>query len=253
MEETSMMTPAELRAALDEMTIVKATDDGLRVSTLCLYPSNGAVTLSVRGSGDSFVVSDDGGAVDTLLGSGRDQPLCDHQVNTIIGNQGLRIENGAIYCPAVTRAEVPVAIALVANTAKMVAEWGHDNVSPTMPRDFKHNLAQLLQRHFKTSLEADCHIHGASTRAYSFDHVVHLHGGRRLLIDPVLSDATSINAALAANLDVSRLGDPGIIQRIVYDDARPWQAADLSLLAIAAPTVPFSTFEACVLDLARAA
>ncbi len=247
------MTPAELRAALDEMTIVKATDDGLRVSTFCLYPSNGAVTLSVRGSGDSFVVSDDGGAVDTLLGSGRDQPLCDHQVNTIIGNQGLRIENGAIYCPAVTRAEVPVAIALVANTAKMVAEWGHDNVSPTMPRDFRQHLGLILQRHFTTSLETDCRIHGASTRAYQFGHVVHLHGGRKLLIEPVLSDAASINAAVVANLDVSRLDDRSIIQRIVYDDATPWDTADLGFLASAAPTLPISAFETWVLDLAKAA
>ena len=41
---------------------VTPTSDGVRVTTHCMYPSNGLVQVTVRG-GESIVVSDEGGAV----------------------------------------------------------------------------------------------------------------------------------------------------------------------------------------------
>ena len=59
-------------------------------------------------------------------------------------------------------------------------------------------------------------------------------------MDAVSNDASSINARLVANLDVKATNDPMIDQRIVYDDAQRWTAADLNLLQVGATIVPFS-------------
>jgi hypothetical protein len=67
-----------------------------------------------------------------------------------------------------------------------------------------------------------------------------LDGERKLIIDPVSNDPSSINARVVANLDVKATGNPNIIQRIVYDDEDDWSAVDLNLLQVGATAVPFS-------------
>jgi hypothetical protein len=92
-------------------------------------------------------------------------------------------------------------------------------------------------------VQLDGRLTGKSSRQYHFDHVVTLNGNRRLVGDAVLPDASSINSRAIANMDVGRLDDPSIIQRIVYDDEQEWDSADLNLLQMAATLVPYSKFE----------
>jgi hypothetical protein len=56
----------------------------------------------------------------------------------------------------------------------------------------------------------------------------------------VSPEASSINAAVVAHLDVKRANVPNVVRRIVYDDEEKWKAEDLSLLSVGAPVVPFS-------------
>lgn len=72
---------------------------------------------------------------------------------------------------------------------------------------------------------------------------MNLTGERRLLIDTVIPDRKQLNAVAIANIDVSKADNPNIEQRIVYDDEDSWTAADLSLLQMAATTVPYSSFQ----------
>ena len=44
-----MITPETLKEMLSRMVVASAVDDGVRVSTHVLYPSNGAVAVTVRG------------------------------------------------------------------------------------------------------------------------------------------------------------------------------------------------------------
>lgn len=245
-----MMNVTHLREALSGMIAIMPVEDGVRVSTHCLYPSNGAVTLTVRGSGNEFVISDDCGALDELSSSGVRNPPSDKQVNSIIRNQGLKVKDGAIYSPVVPLDAVPAAIVLVANAAKVVAEWGYAHIRFAITRNFKKDLAELLERHFSDKLKSDLPVVGESNKSHKFRHVIYLSGNRKLLIDPVINDPSSINARVVANMDVRMLKDPSIVQRIVYDDAVEWSSSDLRLLRNGAPTMPFSKVEPTIDELA---
>ncbi len=59
-----------IKNGLIAMLNVKSLDGGFHVPTQCLYPSNNGVSVVVRGGGDSFIVSDEGGALNEIRGSG---------------------------------------------------------------------------------------------------------------------------------------------------------------------------------------
>ena len=80
--------------------------------------------------------------------------------------------------------------------------------------------------------------------------MVDLGRDRKLIIDPVANEASSINARVVANLDIKAIGNPNIIQRIVYDDQEEWSPVDLNLLQVGAIVVPFSHAGAVIEKLA---
>jgi len=216
--------------------------DHLRISTHCLYPSNATVNVYVRGGASEFVVSDDGGAIEEIAGAGFRDRLTDRQIRGAVGRQGLKVENGVIYSPPVSLKALPAAILLVANASKETADLALSRLRMTVTRDFKAALTDLLQRHFHDNLKT-AKVIGHSNKPHTFSNVIWLSGDRRLLVDPVVNDASSVNARLASNLDVKMAADPLIDQLIVYDDTQEWSSSDLKLLQIAAPTVPFSRAE----------
>jgi hypothetical protein len=81
---------------------------------------------------------------------------------------------------------------------------------------------------------------GASTKSHRVDYDIQLNEHRRLLLDTVVPEASSINSVLAANLDIKEAGLPNTLQRIVYDDEEDWKSADLSLLGLGATVIPFT-------------
>ena len=111
-------------------------------------------------------------------------------------------------------------------------------------------MAALLDRHFHDNLKHDSRVIGASNKAHKFGHVIYLSGERRLIIDPVVNDGSSINARVVANMDVRLAKDPNVLQLIVYDDTADWEASDLKLLELGARTVGFSRAEATIQRLA---
>lgn len=238
-----MMLAADLiRDSLSRVLIARATSDYVRISTHCMYPSNATVSVAVRGGASSFVVSDEGGALDEVAGAGFRDRITDRQIRNMVKRQGLKVEKGVIYSPVVSLETLPAAILLVANASKEIADWGLSHLRMTVTRDFKQALTSLLERHFREALKAQ-KIVGHSNKVHSFSNVVILPKERRLVVDPVVNDPSSIYARLASNLDVKMAGDPNIEQLIVYDDEQEWASSDLKLLQVAAPTVPFSAAE----------
>jgi hypothetical protein len=118
---------------------------------------------------------------------------------------------------------------------------------PTRFRDLRKELYEVLALRFSEErVESDRRLTGKSNRQYHFDHVVTLNHDHRLVVDAVLPDASSINARAIAHVDLARLEDPNIVQRIVYDDELEWEAADLNLLQMAATVVPYSGFSRAI-------
>lgn len=225
------------------MVRASTVEDGLRVSTHVLYPSNSAVAVTIRGGKEEFILSDDGGAMAEMSGAGLNVCLSDAMVNRRVRKYGLRFTDGAIFTPTVKLGAIAPAAVLLANVSRDVAAWGLTHFPFVKPRDFRKNLADLLGKYFHDNLTHDAPIVGQSNKAHKFTHVIYLEKNRKLLIDPAMNDAGSINARVVANLDVRMANNPFIDQLIVYDDSLKWKASDLKLLEVGAPTVAFSQAE----------
>ncbi|MEW5688333.1 MAG: hypothetical protein AB1942_25730 [Pseudomonadota bacterium] len=244
------MEAQELREALSRATPVLPVPDGFRVGTQCLYPSNNSVLVTVRGGVDAFVVSDDGGAALELSNTGYTRHLTDRQIGGLVKPQGLKVRDGTIYSPIVPLKAVPAAVTLVANASKEVADWGTQHLKFRVRRNFKEELTKLLDRHFHDNMKHDSTVIGASNKPHKFGHIIFLPGDKRLIVDPVINDPSSINSRVVANMDVKLAKDPNVLQLIVYDDAAEWQSSDLALLELGATTVGFSSAERTIQRLA---
>jgi hypothetical protein len=225
--------------SLDNIASIRRIDDGIRVITHCMYPSNGLVQVTVRGGVETVVVSDGGGAVGEALSAGILLKAPDAALARLIKDQGLSITDGVIFTSRIPIEAVSVGIIHVANASQEIARWLYDHVKIKRARDFKVMLAEFLNRSFDRVSHNQI-IVGNSNKPHKFENIVLLPNGRRLIIDPAVREFSSMNARIVANLDVRAVNDPRLEQRIVYDDEDDWTPADLNLLQVGAPVIPFS-------------
>lgn len=214
-------------------------EDGLwAVPTHCLYPSNGTVTAFLTGGPtNGFVVSDNGGAMRILTSRGIVLPDPDAMLMPFCRRRGLHPAKGAIVTRQVPVEALATAVIMVANASSAAAHWGLQKYKPRQHRDVKKALREVLRARYSSEhLRSHVSLIGDSTRRYTFDHVVAL-DGRDLVLDAVVPDGNAVNAKTIAHLDLARRNDPKLIQRIVYDEADEWRAADLNLMKSAAPIV----------------
>ncbi len=245
-----MIQLEQVKKAFCDLNEVTDLGDGFLVSTQCLYPSNSTVSVTIRGGENSFVISDNGGAIEEIHSSGLKQTPSDRQIRSIINDLGLKVKDGLIYSPSVSQEEIAYASVIVANAAKAVADWGLDHLRFSAPRNFRRDLSELLQAHFHDSMKDDQPIVGFSNKPHKFGHVIYMKNDKRLLIDPVINDSSSINARVVANMDVKMKKDERIEQLIIYDDRIEWKSSDLNLLKVGADIIPFSNASGVVLGIA---
>ena len=207
-------------------------DNGVSLSTHCLYPNNSSVQVFVRGEGKTYFVTDDGGAMRDVQSSGVIFGASDAKYQRLVQRQGLVMRKGVIATEAIGIEMVPAAILLVANASKEVAEAICNTWRTAKARNFKELVRDLLLREFPNMAIKEDKLFGDSHKQYKFDNVLHLPTGRRVVVDAVLRDSNSMNARVVANLDVRHARHEGVDQRIVYDDSADWPASDLSLLDV---------------------
>jgi len=229
-----------IKRGLDKAAAITAADDGVLVTTHCMYPSNGLVQVTMRGGGNTVVASDEGGALGEALSAGVPVRDFDRGLTSLVKDQGLKIKDGIIYSPPMPIEAAPLAVLLVANASQEVARWLYDHTKIKRTRDFRAMLSAFLESKFESRVDHNAILVGHTTKAHKFANVIALSNERRLIIDPVINDPSSINSRVLANLDIRTLGNPLFIQRIVYDDEDDWSAADLNLLSVGATPVPFS-------------
>jgi hypothetical protein len=249
MPDLALMIERNLQGIASAVNVI----DGVCVTTHCMYPSNGLVRVMVRGGAEKIVVSDEGGALGEALSAGI--PIKDYNrtLSYLIKDQGLSIKDGIIFTSRIPISAAPVAILHVANASQEVARWLYDHMKIKRTRDFRVVLADFLKKTFDDRLMHNAIIVGHSNKPHRFSNVVNFANGKRLIVDPVAHEASSINARVVANLDVKANNDPLIEQRIVYDDEEDWTAADLNLLQVGASAIPFSRSEEVIERLAAVA
>ena len=207
-------------------------ESGVVVTTHCMYPSNGLVKVLVRGGESTIVATDDGGAMEEATAAGIPFSDYNRQLSYVINSHGVSTADGVIYTPHMPIEAAPLAILLVANASQEAARWMFDHAKIKRSRDFKMLLADFLKRRFESRVSHNAIIVGHSNKPHKFANVLKFEDGRRLIVDPVTNEASSINARVVANLDVKAVEDPKLIQRIVYDDEEDWTPADLNLLGV---------------------
>jgi hypothetical protein len=238
---------------LSELASIKRVDDGIVVTTHCMYPSNGLIRVTVRGGGDTIVASDEGGALGEALSAGIEVKNFDRALSHLVKDHGLRLRESVIYTPRMSLVAAPLAVLLVANASQEISRWMFDHVKIKRTRDFRALLADFLTKRFDKRVVHNEFVVGHSNKRHKFANVVDLGHERKLIIDPVANEASSINARVVANLDVKAMENPNIVQRIVYDDEDDWSPSDLNLLQVGAIAVPFSRAGEVIERLALAA
>jgi hypothetical protein len=241
-----------INRGLGQIAAIEPIADGIRVTTHCMYPSNGLVRVVVRGGAQSVVVSDDQGAIDEAVSAGISVDEHLRAIAHSVKSQGLLMHNGAILSPRIQIDAVSLPIIHVANASQEVARWLYEHSKIKRTRDFRTMLADFLQKAFDDRVARNAVIIGHSNTAHKFANVISLEHGRRIIVDSVAHEASSINARVVANMDVRATNDPSLEQRIVYDDEEDWSASNLNLLQVGAPLIPFSRFPDVIARLAGA-
>lgn len=236
-----MISPEVVRGALEPFGACIERDGVIAVRTQCLYPSNAPVVVYVRGSSESAMVSDDGGAIDELTSYNRIITNPDAFLRRFCRRSGLKSEMGKIHTSLVGVDQLAASILFVANASAEAVTWGLNGLKTSTRRNLKADLEGLLRVSFPADhVEHGRRFAGKSTRSYKFDNVVRMDDRRLLIVDPVVRDPNAINSHAIKHLDIGQLGDQNFIQLIVYDDDDRWAASDLNLLQMAATLTPFS-------------
>ena len=231
---------ARIERSLREMSSIVVVDDAVRVTTHCMYPSNGLVRVTVRSGLSSIVASDNGEALGEALAAGVEIVAPDRLLRGFVKQRGLLLKSGVISTPPTPIDATPVAILHVANVAKEAAHWLYEHGGIKRKRDFRELLAAFLSDLFRDHV-FEAKILGASNKPHKFANVIEFANGKKFIVDAVSNDASSINSRVVANLDVRAKNDPTIEQRIVYDDGANWASADLrNFFQVGATIVPFS-------------
>lgn len=229
-----------VKSALDEIVRVGEYAEGVYVTTPCMYPGNSFVQVIVYGAQNTFSVSDNGGAIRELEGTGASVLKTDKILRAFVKDAGLNYKDGSIFAPICSLEELPIAISMVANASKEMADWLFQTTKVKRTRDFKAIVRAFLKSNFENKLLNNGVIVGASNKPHAFENVLVLSASKKLIIDPVILDPSSINARVVANMDVRLAGIEGLEQRIIYDDEDDWHAEDLNLLQVGASVIPFS-------------
>ncbi len=214
------------------------------VPTFSFYPSNAMVKVFVEGEEDHYVVSDGGGALDTLHGAGGYAVPYSKVIGTLARRRNFKLSSeGWLISPRVDAARLTGAITETVELSKTCAEVLLRHFRVQEAADFRSAIDKHLEGRFHSAVSKRVHLPGASNKAHTFDYLVKLPHDRSLVIDTVVPDASSINAALVSHLDLKNAGRHDVAQAIVYDDSAPWKSSDLAPLRIAAPPIAYSSFD----------
>ena len=230
-----------VQSALERWPAPRERGGNVLVPTHCLYSSNAVVNVLVEGGREAFYAHDDAGAIQAFEAAGGYLENAPRLISGVVKRYGLKIvQGGKIITPRLSLEELPGAIALVANAARAAEAHLLDRWHPVVLRKFKEVVWELLESEFPQRIAKDRLFIGSSNKPHKFDFVVDLGHERHLVLDAVVPEPSAISTSVVRHLDIKQNHGPNIVQRILYDDRQPWQAADLNVLGMGATVVPFS-------------
>lgn len=207
------------------------------VPTYGLYQSGAIIEVFIEVGEQRAQISDGGGAYKELCRAGD----FEFDAMRVLKHFGKRVgfsvdDRGWILISDVDLHLVSSYVAMIADASKEASSTLLKNFKPILEYDFKKFVQRHLHEVFGSGVKQDVRVMGADKK-HRFDYGVKLSNGQQLLMDLVVTDANSINSAVVSHLDVKRLDESSIIQRIVYNEELDWKSGDLSLLTMGATTI----------------
>lgn len=211
------------------------------VPTHCLFSSGSVVRVSVVGGPATFVVHDDGAAIDEFGNGGGVHPKSALALRRHFREQGILVtDHGEITSPQVPIDALAATIVLIANASQEAEELLHSRWKPRVRRDFKRMLRDILEVEFPNSFKPEVRIAGSSQKQHTFDFGLDTQSGGLLLVDAVHNDQNAISSAVLRSIDVRHAKRDKLALRIIYDDAEEWRAEDLNMLSLGGTVVSFT-------------
>ena len=237
--QTSMNMPLDVCELARSWPLCTRERDAFLVTTHCQLPNGSLIKLRIRPMGrERWIVSDNGAALDEALCSGVEHPAFGLNVRRAIRSKGLNFVDGRIESPRITADMLFSASVIVANAARDVAETLLMLGDDVAEKNLDQKAREILISKFHSWVsQKPVTIEGASERPHKFANSLTLPDGRRILIDSVKHQGNSINSAVVANLDVQRLENPKLIQRVVFDPTEKWKPEEIALLEVGATPV----------------
>lgn len=240
------MTTVDLMELMASWPIVTKTEHGALVHTHCLMPSGSTVNVLVQPAIRGIVVSDNGAAHKEAISHG--VFLSDHErsVQSRLAAKGLTLKKSQIFSPEVGLDEAPLAVIVVANAAREIAEMLLDAPKPSRRTPVSSIISTILRTKYAAHVPGkELIIAGKSKKKYSFENVL-VYPAKKVLFDSVSNSPVSINARTLANVDIRKLNDYSVVQTIVFDDNENWTTEQLDILSFGATPIALSDAEKAI-------
>ena len=240
------MSTLDLMELMASWPLITRTENGVMVHTHCLMPSGTTVNVLVQPGTGGVIACDFGAAYKEAISHGVSPTEHERTISQRLKAKGLHLNGGQIVAPQVGLDEAPMAVVLVANAAREIADYLLDAPKPTTREPVASVVSKILRTKYARFVPtANIAVCGKSDKKYTFENALVL-PGRKLLFDAVLNNPASINAKTLNNLDIRKRGDPAIIQHIVFDDQEKWTHDQLEILRYGATPVALSEAERAI-------
>lgn len=231
---------ANIEAALAGWPRPRFEGTSIIVPTTCLYPSNGIVNVYVEGGDSEFLAHDGRAAIGELHAAIGMEPVPNSFIYGVAKRRGVAVaKDGALFVKKLDVKALAGAVALVANASREVAAHLIEHYRPPRRRPLSEQVEAILNARFPSQWRKEEGIIGRSAKRHHFDYVVQ-RDRQPVLIDLVRPDASSVNAAVVAHLDVEQGQPNAFVHRVIYDDREKWPAESLALLRVGAVPVALS-------------
>jgi hypothetical protein len=239
---TTSLKCENIEAAFAKIPACEPTNEGLRFTTHCLYPSFEPVDVYVVRVGDGLIVHDGGGAARVAWLHGREQNAIGRALAQEAALHDLELDHDRLSLEIDSEEWLPQAILAVANASGAAARAVVDAMTQASENALHDAIVRALREVVRSELIATdgVNLRGKSGKTHHFDLAVQQPKGIAL-IDYVSPHHVSIAAKYVAFSDTSGI-DADVAGRFIIHD-KPLNTDDVALLTQCADVVPVAAMK----------
>jgi hypothetical protein len=228
-----------IRTAICEGRRFALTEQGAKVMADTIMPSGMAINIHIEQRASGLFLHDGCAAFDELarhgLGFSKDGLLAGMLRKTNFG-----VSEGMIFRDKVAMTNIAVGIAITADASFRAATYMLENADSPKVKALDVRVRDALRLRYPMG-RPNFVVEGKN-RQHTFDFGVVLNG-ETVLVEAVIPDAASINAAIVKALDVAQSDTIKARPVFVYDPLARWKSGQLSLLNLGGRSIEAGQLE----------